>query len=260
MKDTLCSRLLELIQEVPDTFGWLSSRWTTELLSRQVNEEFGSQIHASTIRRLLPKMGVKWKRASPTLCIQDKEKSCKMKEINKALASANAQHPVFYVDEADVDLNPRIGSCWSLKGKQTRIPTPGKNQKNYLAGALNATTGRVLWVEWERKNSFLFLRLMAELRKRYRQAKTIRLIADNYVIHKSGITKTFLEHNTKFQLLFQPVYHPWVNRIELVWKQLHDTVTRNHRHSTMKTLMEDVRMFMDNVSPFPGSMVQQRKG
>ena len=100
---------------------------------------------------------------------------------------------------------------------------------------------------------------MAEIRKRYRQAKTIRLIADNYVIHKSGITKTFLQHNQKFELLFQPVYHPWVNRIELVWKQLHDTVTRNHRHSTMKKLMEDVRLFMNNVSPFPGSNVQQQK-
>lgn len=159
---------------------------------------------------------------------------------------------MFYVDEADVDLNPRIGSCWSLKGQQTKIPTPGKNQKRYLAGALNAQTGRV---EWEKKDSFLFLRLMAELRKRYRQAKTIRLIADNYVIHKSGVTQTFLEHNPKFQLLFQPVYHPWVNRIELVWKQLHDKITRNHRYSTMNQLMEGVRVFMNRVSPFPGTSV-----
>ncbi len=96
-----------------------------------------------------------------------------MKRIEKALQSANAEHSVFYVDEADVDLNPRIGSFWSVKGQQIRIPTPGKNQKNYLAGALNAKTGQVVWVEWESKNSFLFLRLMAELRKRYRQAKTI---------------------------------------------------------------------------------------
>ncbi len=35
------------------------------------------------------------------------------------------------------------------------------------------------------------------------------------------------------------------------------TVTRNHRHGTMKRLMGDVRTFMNNVSPFPGSMVQQ---
>jgi transposase len=255
----ICSRLLELVQEQPKEFGWFASRWSSELLARQINEELNTAIHSSTIRRLLPKLGVMWNRASPTLCIQDREKDWKMKEINNALASANAENPVFYVDEADVDLNPRIGSCWSIKGKQTRIPTPGKNKKNYLAGALNAKTGQVLWVEWERKNSFLFLRLMAEIRKRYRQAKTIRLIADNYVIHKSGITKTFLEHNKKFELLFQPVYHPWINRIELVWKQLHDTVTRNHRHSTMKKLMEDVKIFMNSVSPFPGSMVQNQK-
>lgn len=259
INEGICSRLLDLVQEQPKEFGWFASRWSSELLARQINEELNTEIHSSTIRRLLPKLGVKWNRASPTLCIQDREKDWKMKEINKALASANAENPVFYVDEADVDLNPRIGSCWSIKGKQTRIPTPGKNQKNYLAGALNAKTGQVIWVEWERKNSFLFLRLMAEIRKRYRRAKTIRLIADNYVIHKSSITKTFLEHNKKFELLFQPVYHPWVNRIELVWKQLHDTVTRNHRHSTMKKLMEDVKIFMNNVSPFPGSMVQNQK-
>lgn len=60
-------------------------------------------------------------------------------------------------------------------------------------------------------------------------------------------------------LLFQPVYHPWVNRIELVWKPLHDIVARNHRQATMKKLIEDVKIFMNNVSPFPGSMVQNQK-
>ncbi len=259
LNEAICIRLLELVKSEAKEFGWFASRWSSELFANQINDEFKTKIHASTIRRFLPQLGVKWNRASPTLCIQDKEKANKIKGIDKALANANAENPVFYIDEADVDLNPRIGSFWSIKGKQTRIPTPGQNRKNYLAGALNVNTGQVVWVEWEKKNSFIFLKLMAELRKRYRQAKTIRLIADNYVIHKSAITKTFLEHNTKFELLFQPVYHPWVNRIELVWKQLHDTVTRNHRHGSMKSLMEDVRLFMNNVSPFPGSQVLQQK-
>ncbi len=259
INDDICHRLIELIQIKPEEFGWCASRWTSETLPRQINAEYKTRIHASTIRRLLPRLGIVWNRASPTLCIQDKEKAPKMKKIKQALGRANAVNPVFYVDEVDIDLNPRIGRCWSIKGEQNRIMTPGKNQKNYLAGALNAKTGHIVWVEWEKKNSFLFLRLMAERRKRYRQAKTIRLIADNYIIHKSGITKTFLEHNKKFSLIFQPVYHPWINRIELVWKQLHDTVTRNHRHTTMKRLMKAVRQFMKNVSPFPGSMVQQMK-
>lgn len=158
INEAICSRVLELIQEQPKEYGWFASRWSSELLTAQINEEFETQIHSSTIRRLLPKLGVAWNRASPTLCIQDKEKARKMKEINQELSNANAEHPVFYVDEADIDLNPRIGFSWSIKGTQTRIPTPEQNKKHYLAGALNATTGQVIWVEWERKNSFLFIK------------------------------------------------------------------------------------------------------
>ena len=177
-----------------------------------------------------------------------------MRAINKALRNSSAQTPVFYVDEADIDFNPRIGNGWMNKGQQTAIPTPGKNQKRYLAGALHAETGNVVWVEWEKKNSQLFVRLLAALRKRYRHAKQIILIADNYVIHKSAFTQCFLRHNRKFKILFQPAYHPWVNKIELLWKQLHDTITRNHRYPTMNRLMDAVRVFMEIVAPFPGSL------
>jgi len=251
--ETLCSQLLALIQKQPREYGYLGSRWTSEMLARQLYESWSMVIHASTVRRLLPRLGVRWNRARPTLCIKDPTKARKMKAINKALRNASPETPVFYVDEADIDLNPRIGNSWMMKGQQTTVPTPGKNQKRYLAGALNAVTGNVVWVEWEKKNSSLFVGLLAALRKRYRQAKKIILIADNYVIHKSAFTACFLRHNRKFKLLFQPAYHPWVNKIELLWKQLHDTVTRNHRYSTMNRLMEAVRLFMEIASPFPGN-------
>jgi len=94
------------------------------------------------------------------------------------------------------------------KSQQAAIPTPGKNQKSYLAGALNATTGNIVWVEWEKKTSEIFILLLAELRKRYRKAKKITLIADNYIIHKSAMKKCFLQYNGKFKVLFQPAYHP----------------------------------------------------
>ncbi len=253
VNEATCGYLLKLIQEQPGDYGYLGSRWTSEMLARQLYESWSVVIHSSTVRRLLPKLGVHWNRARPTLCIKDPTKARKMRAINKALRNNSAETPVFYVDEADIDFNPRIGSGWMNKGQQTAIPTPGKNQKRYLAGALHAQTGNVVWVEWEKKNSQLFVRLMAALRKRYRQAKQIILIADNYIIHKSGFTQCFLRHNRKFKILFQPAYHPWVNRIELLWKQLHDTITRNHRYSTMKRLMDAVRIFMEIAAPFPGS-------
>lgn len=249
--ETVCAKVLEMIERKPSEYGYLRSRWTSEMLAEQL-KRWAESIHASTVRRLLPRIGVVWNRARPTLCIRDPRKAKRMKAIEQALNSADEHNPVFYSDEADIDLNPRIGNGWMKKGQQTAIPTPGKNQKRYLAGALNAVTGTVTWVEWEKKNSEIFIRLLAELRRRYRQARTIRLIVDNYVIHNSAMTLCFLRHNRKFKLLFQPAYHPWVNRIERLWKKLHDTVTRNHQHGTMNRLMEAVRTFMALASPFPG--------
>ena len=251
--EEVCACLLELIEKSPRDYGYLRSRWTTEMLAEQLGKALGVSIHASTVRRWMPRLGIRWKRARPTLNIRDPQKGWKMKAIEAALKQASESEPVFYVDEVDIDLNPRIGACWSRKGRQTTVPTPGKNRKRYLAGALNALTGKVLWVEWHRKTSELFILLMAELRKRYRRARKITLILDNYVIHKSAMTRCFLETHPKFQLLFQPAYHPWVNRIERLWKQLHDNITRNHRYPTMEKLMQAVRRFMDAASPFPGN-------
>lgn len=251
----LCAKVLELLGDEPKSHGYLHSRWTSELLAACLRNLMGVDIHASTVRRLLPELGVVWNRARPTLRIRDPQKGRKMRAIAKALGKASVDHPVFYVDEADIDLNPRIGFGWMRRGEQSAVPTPGKNHKRYLAGALHAQSGQVVWVQWSTKNSELFVLLLAELCKRYRRAKTITLIVDNYVIHKSAMTKCFLRCHPKLRLLFQPAYHPWVNRIERLWKKLHDTVTRNHRYTTMAQLMNAVCSFMNQVAPFPGNHV-----
>jgi len=54
----------------------------------------------------------------------------------------------------------------------------------------------------------------------YRRAKTITLILDNYIIHKSMQTEQWLKKNPKFCLVFQSVYSPWVNHIEWLWHKL----------------------------------------
>lgn len=257
--DEVCGRLLALINQETRQYGYARTRWTSEMLAEQLREQLGISIHSSTVRRLLPRLGVRWNRARPTLIIQDPKKALKMKAIKKALDDCDPDNPVFYVDEVDIDLNPRIGNCWSKKGEQVAVPTPGKNVKRYLCGALHAQTQKVLWVEWEKKNTDIFLLMMAELKKRYRRAKQIRLILDNYRIHKSHKANVFLKHNPKFKLLFQPVYHPWVNKIELFWKKLHDTVTRNHRYSTMNQLMKAVHQFMKNASSLSGTTLAMCK-
>lgn len=124
--DEVCTMLVAMIQESPGDSGYLRGRWTSEMLAEQIQKRCGQFIHPSTIRRLLPKLGIGWNRAKPTLQIKDKHKAKKMKAIKRALDTADDENPVFYVDEADIDLNPRMGFGWMIKGKQTSIPTPGK--------------------------------------------------------------------------------------------------------------------------------------
>ena len=49
---------------------------------------------------------------------------------------------------------------------------------------------------------------------RWVRAKTITLIVDNYIIHKSRETLRWLKANPKFRVIYQPVYSPWANRVE----------------------------------------------
>ena len=253
--DNVLKALEKLLETTPKDHGYLRSRWSSELLARVLEQCTGVGVHATSIRRWLKRLAYVWRRARPTLHIRDPRKAARLRAVNRALR-AGERDPfteVFYADEADVDLNPRIGADWMPRGRQLTVVTPGKNRKRYLAGALNARTGHVVWGEHERKDSSLFVHLLYKLNRAYRRARRIILIVDNYVIHKSRATQSWLARHPKFQLVFQPAYCPWVNAIERLWKQLHDTVTRNHRHTTMHSLMHDVRTFMNAVSPFPGA-------
>lgn len=242
-----------LARTAPADHGYLRSRWSSELLAEELARQHGPQVHATTVRRWLRRLAWGWRRARPTLMIRDPHKSARLRAIGRALADDTPGTEVFYLDEADIDLNPRIGADWMPRGQQRQVPTPGRNRKCYMAGALHARTGRVVWVEHDRKTSLLFLRLLNELRRTYRAARRLVLILDNYIIHKSQIARRWLANNPKFQLLFQPAYHPWVNRIERLWKQLHDNVTRNHHQPTLPALMNNVRRFMRACQPFPGA-------
>ncbi len=111
----------------------------------------------------------------------------------------------------------------------------------------------------DQENSSLFIAMLEKLRHHYRRAKTITLILDNYIIHKSKQTERWLKKNPKFCLVFQPVYSPWVNHIERLWHKLHETITRNHQCRGMANLLARVKHFMDTVSPFPGMAMAQRR-
>lgn len=252
----LIQQLLALVPQSPRDLGYLRNTWTSELLAKELGRQHRQRIHASTVRRLLRRLGWVWRRARPTLHIRDPRKPARMAAINRALArAARSDTAVLYVDEADVDLNPKLGALWCRRGEQVAIPTPGKNRKRYLAGALDAHRGTVIFTEGDSKDTDLFLRLLEAVEQQYdsRRFRRLYIVLDNYGIHSSRIARAWLAHHPRVRLLFQPAYHPWVNAIERLWKAMHDTVTRNHRHATLAELMRAVRRFLKVAQPFPGN-------
>lgn len=216
----------------------------------KIRDITGCPIHTSTIRRWFA--GLVWRRAAPTLRIRDPNKEEKMAAINVALASCSTEPPVFYEVEVDIHLNPKIGADWQLRGQQKRVATPGQNEKYYLAGALYSRTGKVCYVGGNSQSSTLFISLLKHLKATYRQAQTITLIVDNYIIHKSREALRWLKENPKFRVIYQPVYSPWVNRVERLWQAHHETITCNHQCRSMWQLVKKVRHFMNTISLFPG--------
>ncbi len=155
-------------------------------------------------------------------------------------------------------MNPKIGADWCFRGQQKRVVTPGKNEKYYLAGCLNAQTRKVTYVKGMKKNSDLFIRMLEALNHQYPHAETLTLILDNYCIHKSKRVKDWLAQHPKFNLLFLPVYSPWLNKIERLWQSLHETVTRNHCCQFMWQLLNDVDEFLGSYSSHQKAGMKKR--
>jgi putative transposase len=248
------AKLLSYLDKVPKDYGWQRSTWTLELLARQLQEDTGVQLSPSHLRNVLAQEKCRRGRPRPALRIPVQGRREILENIAYLKQAATQDEEFVYVDEADLDLNPRIGLTYMKRGQQALVLTPGQNVKYYIAGALNPRTGTVLYSHGPKKNSQLFVDLLHVLNRSYRRARVINVVLDNYIIHKSRKTLDALSgFGDKIRLHFLPPYSPEHNPIERLWKQLHDNVTRNHRHPNMPSLWKDVTTFMAKIQPFPGT-------
>ena len=240
-------RVAELLRHTPHHFGWSRPTWTRELLCHEMIRQGFAEVACCTMGRALHDIGARLGMARPiVLCPWKRAEKERVLQTLRAIASHSCDdEPVLYGDEVDIHLNPRIGRDWMLRGHQRRIVTPGKNAKHYVAGALAAHDDAMTWVEGPSKSSALFVKLLFRVLGRYRGARRIHLIVDNYVIHRSLITERALESiGDRLVVHFLPPYCPDHNRIERKWQDLHANVTRNHRCKNIGALMTNVREYL----------------
>jgi transposase len=236
-----------LLHKTPQDFGFFRTRWSCALLALLLWEQQRIRISAETVRRGMRQMEFVWRRPRPVVGLHDPDHDAKLRKIRRLIASLPADETAVFQDEVDINLNPKIGACWMVRGEQAEVVTPGNNEKRYLAGSLHWRTGQLLLsAPGRRRNADLFVAHLDDLRRRLRGYRVIHVVCDNARFHDCGKVQAFLaRYEGRIVLHFLPKYAPETNPIERVWWHLHDTLTRNHRCRSIEELLEEVYDWTD---------------
>ena len=229
----------------PADFRFARSRWSCEAVAVVLREDHRVMVGRETVRLWLREAGLVWRRPRPTIRPKDPDRERKLRALRSLLKNLPADETAVFMDEVDVNLNPKVGCQWMKRGEQSSVETPGTNEKRYLAGSIHWRTGRVILTEGEPKegrSAALFCRHLDDLRRAFRQYRVIHVICDNAGFHKpdksKAVKKYLAEWSGRIVLHYLPTYSPDCNPVERVWWRLHEAVTRNHRCQTIGELLD----------------------
>ena len=202
-------------------------------------ETIGVRAGRETVRRVLHDLGLVWRRPRPVVGPADPDHAAKMRAIRALLAGLPADQVAVFQDEVQLDLNPKVGSAWMLKGCQAEVVTPGDNVRRHLAVSVLAGSGNlVVSGPTERRNSAQFVAHLADLCRRPRRWRVIHVICDNASFHKSeAVRKWVKKRGSGVVLHYLPSRAPEENPVERVFWRLHEAVARNHRFGSIEELV-----------------------
>jgi putative transposase len=229
----------------PADFGFARSRWSCEAVAVVLAEDCQVQVSREAVRRRLRQAGLVWRRPRPVLRPKDPQRQAKLDALRRLLRSLPADEAAVFMDEVEVNTNPKVGCMWMRKGQQATVETPGTNQRRLLAGSISWRTGRVVLTEGgpgQGRDAALFCAHLDDLRRAFRRYRVIHVICDNARTHKpekARLVRAYLkEWGGRVKVHYLPTYAPECNPVERVWWRLHEAVTRNHRCASMGELMD----------------------
>src|SRR5918997_5331839 len=260
-RDRLARHIVDTqASQSPRAVGLVQSCWTVGLLAAFLLARFRLPLSPTSVRRHLKAGGWRW--ARPRLAPAthapagqrkvDPASEWKLAQIARALAAAA---PVLYLDECELQLLPVIRSMW-MKGPRVRVPTPGRNAKRAVFGALDARTGALQYALRERKRAVDFVTFLAHLARAYPTGELV-LVLDNVVTHDAKLVRAWLarpEH-ARIRLLWLPKYSAHEhNPIERVWGILKDAVAANRLAGSIDALVAEADRYLTQTqfqAPFP---------
>jgi putative transposase len=110
-------------------------------------------------------------------------------------------------------------------GQQVMIPTPRQPYKRYGLGAVNYHTGETVVIFRQHKRRREVAELLHAVLDRH-PTETVYIAWDNSSSHEDDAVEAVVRAAAgRLVLLYLPTYSPWLNPIEMLWRQFRREVT-----------------------------------
>jgi transposase len=156
----------------------------------------------------------------------------------------------YYADEFNVSWLPTLRAMWSPRGQQVMIPTPGQPYKRYGLGAVNDHTGETVVLFRRRKRRQEVTELLQALVAKH-PTGTIYVAWDNADTHADDEIEAVVRAAAgRLVLLYLPTYSPWLNPIEMLWRQFRREVTHCELFASLDALLKAAHAFFDRYNQY----------
>lgn len=140
---------------------------------------------------------------------------------------------------------------WSPVGQQVMIPTPRQPHKRYGLGAVNYHTGETVVRFRRRKRRREVAELLQALVDKH-PTETVYVAWDNSGTHEDDEVEAVVRSAAgRLVLLYLPTYSPWLNPIEMLWRQFRREVTHCELFESVKALLTAAQAFFDHCKLCP---------
>lgn len=157
-------------------------------------------------------------------------------------------------DEFNISWLPTLRAMWSPKEQQVMISSPMQPTRRYGLGAANWHTGETVVITRPHKRRRDVAELLKALLARHR-TETIYVAWDNAKTHEDDEVEAVLRGAAgRLVLLYLPTYSPWLNPVEMLWRQYRREVTHCELFASIDALLDATRDFFDRWNQKPGGV------
>lgn len=246
--------LEDIVESGPVAYGFLSGVWTSLMVARVIEEEFGVKYHPGHVRKILHQLDFSVQQPKRSLAKADPLKRSRWKRYTypHIKKKPKKKEPaLIYNDEASFRQDSTLHRTWAKSGCQPLIPVTGQRKSIKVFGSVELFSADFQYKTAEVFNAKTYLGYLEEMTRIYFPRKTF-LVQENASYHKDKEVWQWFGENRNWLTVYNlPPYCPELNATERLWHHTRLTGTHNRYFTTLDELHETLMAVFDGIRLHP---------